>query len=58
MTIYSVYDQVADLLAAKVLSMKASGEMQQRFEHLAEQSANGQLSRQDKDELDYYVVLE
>lgn len=62
MTIYSVYDQVADLLAtldpAKVLAMKASGEMQQRFENLAEQSANGQLSKQDKDELDHYIVLE
>lgn len=62
MTIYSVYDQVADLLAtldpAKVLAMKASGEMQQRFDDLAEQSANGELSRQDKDELDHYIVLE
>ena len=62
MTIYSVYDQVADLLAtvdpAKVLSMKASGEMQQRFENLAGQSASGQLSKQDKDELDHYIVLE
>lgn len=62
MTIYSVYDQVADLLAtldpAKVLAMKASGEMQQRFDDLAEQSANGELSRRDKDELDHYIVLE
>ncbi len=62
MTIYSVYDQVADLLAtldpAKVLTMKASSEMQQRFDHLAEKSANGQLSKQEKDELDHYIVLE
>lgn len=62
MTIYSAYDQVADLLAtldpAKVLDMKASGEMQERFDELAEKSANGQLTKQEKDELDHYIVLE
>lgn len=62
MTIYSAYDQVADLLAtldpAKVLGMKASGEMQERFTELAEKSANGQLTKQEKDELDHYIVLE
>lgn len=62
MTIYSVYEEVADLLAtldpAKVLSMKASGEMQLRFDELAEKSAAGQLSKEEKDELDHYIVLE
>ena len=52
MTIYSVYDQVADLLAtldpAKVLAMKASGEMQARFEELAEKSAENRLSKMEK----------
>jgi hypothetical protein len=62
MTIYSVYDQVADLLAtldpAKVMAMKASDEMQIRFDELAEKSAGNQLTKAEKDELDHYVVLE
>lgn len=62
MTIYSVYDQVADLLATldpdKVLAMKASDEMQARFNELAEKSADGGLTKVEKDELDHYVVLE
>ena len=62
MTIYSVYDQVADLLAtldpAKVLAMKATGEMQARFNELAEKSADDRLDKAEKDELDHYVVLE
>lgn len=62
MTIYSVYDQVADLLAtldpAKVLAMKASGEMQIRFNELAEKSADNSLTNAEKDELDHYIVLE
>lgn len=62
MTIYSVYDQVADLLAtldpAKVLSMKASDDMQGRFDVLAQKSADGQLTKREKDELDHYIVLE
>ncbi|MVM28597.1 hypothetical protein GO755_01040 [Spirosoma sp. HMF4905] len=62
MTIYSVYDQVADLLAtldpAKVLSMKASADMQIRFEELAEKSADDKLTKAEKDELDHYIVLE
>jgi hypothetical protein len=62
MTIYSVYDQVADLLAtldpAKVRAMKASGEMQERFNELADKSADNRLTKAEKDELDHYIVLE
>lgn len=38
--------------------MKASGEMQERFDELAEKAANSQLTKQEKDELDHYIVLE
>lgn len=62
MIIYSVYDQVATLLAtvdsAKVSAVKATGEMQERFSFLAEKAKEDTLSRQEKDELDHYVVLE
>lgn len=62
MTIYSMYDQVADLMASlapeKVLKLKASAEMQARFEMLVDKSKDGQLTHQEKDELDHYVVLE
>jgi hypothetical protein len=38
MTIYSVYDEIAELLAqfapAKILALKASSEMQERLERL------------------------
>jgi hypothetical protein len=62
MTIYSMYDQVADLLAtldpAKVLSLKATGDMQERFNELSEKSRHDSLTKREKDELDHYVVLE
>jgi len=62
MTIYSVYDQVADLLATidpvHVSAIQATGEMQDHFDVLAEKSADGQLTKQEKDELDHYIVLE
>ena len=62
MTIYNVYDQVATLLAgldsAKLAALKASPDMQKRFEQLARQAHYEQLSTEDKDELDHYIVLE
>lgn len=62
MLIYSVYDQVADLLAsldsAKVMALKATKEMQVRFDELASKSSEGQLTPMEKDELDHYIVLE
>jgi len=62
MTIYSVYDEIAELLAqlapSKILALKASTEMQERLEFLIEQSKEGQLTVHEKDELDHYIVLE
>jgi uncharacterized protein YnzC (UPF0291/DUF896 family) len=61
-TIYSVYDQVAELLAslepAKILAMKANPELQTRLDFLVEKSKNQSLTKQEKDELDHYIVLE
>ena len=62
MTIYSVYDQIAELIAtlppAKVLALRPPKEVVNRFEILVEKSKNDQLDATEKDELDHFVVLE
>lgn len=62
MMIYNVFDQIAEILAeaepAKITAMKASGEMQERLESLTEKSKDGLLNREEKDELDHFIVLE
>lgn len=62
MTIYSVYDQIADLIAslppAKVLALHPPQEVASRFEFLVEKSKSNQLDPSEKDELDHFVVLE
>jgi len=61
-TIYNVYDQLAEIIAyaepEKVLEMRASEAMQQRFNVLAEKSKNENISRQERDELSHFVVIE
>ncbi len=62
MTIYSVYDQIAELIAslppAKVLALRPPQEVVNRFEFLVEKSKNNQLDTDEKDELDHFIVLE
>jgi hypothetical protein len=62
MTIYSMYDQVASLMATldstKLLTLKATAEMQGRFSLLVEKKHSNELSTSEKDELDHYIVLE
>ena len=62
MTIYTAYDEIADLLSsvepARLLNLRASEEMQQRLEFLIEKSKESDLSKAEKDELDHYIVLE
>ena len=62
MTIYSAYDEIADLLSEiepkRLLNLKASKAMQERLEILIEKSKEQALSREEKDELDHYIVLE
>lgn len=62
MTIYSIYDQVADLIAGldpqKVMALKATDAMQSRFKVLADKAESGTIDKKEKDELDHYVVLE
>lgn len=62
MTIYSVYDQIAELIAtlppAKILALRPPQEVVNRFEILVEKSKNDQLDATEKDELDHFVVLE
>lgn len=62
MTIYSVYDQIADLIASlppsKVLALNPPQEVTHRFEQLVEKSKNNELDSAEKDELDHFIVLE
>lgn len=62
MTIYSAYDEIADILstaeASRIMNLQASAEMQARLELLIEKSKEGELSKSEKDELDHYIVLE
>ena len=61
-SIYSAYDQVAELLSTvapeKLMKLKASDTMQQRLETLLGKSKEGQLTEEEKDELDHFLVLE
>jgi len=61
-TIYSIYDQIAEIIAhaepEKVLEMRASEAMQQRFNVLSEKSKNEEITRQERDELSRFVALE
>ncbi len=62
MTIYSAYDEIADILSAagpaRIMQMQAAPEMQARLEILIERSKEGELTKSEKDELDHYIVLE
>lgn len=62
MTIYTMYDQIAELIAEsapeKVMSLRASTDMQARLETLIEKSKTESLDRTEKDELDHFIVLE
>ncbi len=62
MTIYSVYDQIAELIAslppAKVLALRPPQDVVKRFEFLVEKSKNNELDALEKDELDHFIVLE
>ncbi len=60
--IYSAYDQVATILTKlgprEVMELKASEEMQKRLELLLDKSRKNSISREEKDELDHFIVLE
>lgn len=62
MTIYSAYDEIAEVLStaepARLAKLHASAEMQARLEFLIEKSKAGELTKSEKDELDHYIVLE
>ncbi len=61
-TIYSIYDQIAEIIARaepeKVLEMRASEGMQQRFNALVEKSKSEDISSQERDELNHFVMIE
>jgi hypothetical protein len=57
MTIYNVYDEIAEFIAelnpARVKQIKASNEIQNRFDFLVEKSKNESLQAKEQDELLY-----
>ncbi len=61
-TIYSAYDQIANVLAKlgseEVMKLKATDEMQERMEALLKKSRENIISIEEKDELDHFIVLE
>ena len=62
MVIYSIYDQIANLIARldpiQVSALHATTEMQERFDFLVEKSKNQDINLNEKDELDHFIVLE
>ena len=62
MVIYSIYDQIANLIARldpiQVSALHATSEMQERFDFLVEKSKNQDINLNEKDELDHFIVLE
>lgn len=62
MTVYNVYDQLANLIAQlnpnQVQALKATPDMQERLESLIEKSKNNELDKREKDEFDHFIVLE
>ena len=61
-TIYSVYDQIAEMLALlepeKLLAIRATADSQERFNFLSAKSKSTGLDAKEKDELDHFIVLE
>ncbi len=62
MTASATYDTVADFLAsmdpARILELHAPEVMQERMEYLLEKEKEVGLDKEEKDELDHYIVLE
>ncbi len=60
--IHLVFDQLADLMAklapAALQELKATSDMQQRYEQLIHQHNAETLTPEEKDELDHFIVLE
>ncbi len=61
-TVYSAYDQIAEIIALlepqKILDLRASKNLQQRFDFLMKKSKNEEINHQEKDELHHFIVLE
>lgn len=61
-SIYGVYDQVAEMIARlepeKIMALKASPELQMRFNLLSEKHKSDQISIEEKDELNHFIFLE
>lgn len=62
MKVQSVYDSIADFFASmnpqKILELKPTPENQLRLEKLIEKEKDHDLTKEEKDELDHYIVLE
>lgn len=61
-SIYGVHNQVAEMIALiepeKILALRASVELQNRFDFLVDKYKKSEIDQQEKDELDHFIVLE
>lgn len=62
MVIYNLFDQIAELIAhlpsKTILGLKPNQELSDRFENLVQKAKNQDITIDEKDELDHFVVLE
>jgi hypothetical protein len=62
MTVQAVYDHIADFIASmdpqKVLELKAPPVISIQLEDLIDKEKEGELTLEERDELDHYLVLE
>ena len=61
-TVYGIYEQLADVLAhiepKKLAGLRATKELQERFNLLMDKHKNAEITPKEKDELDHFIVLE
>ena len=60
--IYNIYEEVAEIITKldpeRIMKLKAFSETQQRFEELTVKYKAASISKEEKDELDHFVVLD
>jgi len=60
--IYDIYGEVAEIMAQlapeRIMELKASPQTQQRFDELMDKYKSAAISKEEKDELDHFIVLD
>lgn len=60
--INNIYDELASILAQldsdSIMKLRASEKTQQRFDYLLDKHKIGEITREEKEELDHFLVLD